>query len=565
MESYLLPATGCIFLTLISVAYLVHHTHDTFTSHNGKGRRIPVLPFALPFIGHLLQFLWSTEKLLTKASTYYGPDTPVQIKLLNRRMTILNGSNNIIDLFKSSRSVNSERWLIQVLVNAFGIGTNDVPFYLADNTGVSQQPAPHSNAIPYDHRIFHLVYQTVHDGLSGERLEEMQNQLVCNLSTQLADMKVEFNSWTLVPDVYELLIRDICFKASTVSLCGPRIFEAVPNLTSDFWNFDSHLPSLFKEMPRWLAPTAFKARDRMKENMRKWHELAHKGYDISQNSTDTRNWEENFGSKLMRSRHAFFSKMPLSKDTIAADDLGLLWAATANAIPAIGWMILEVVQRPALLSKVRAEITPFMGGSSPSKTSIPDIDIDGLCQQPLVQSIYAEVLRIHNGTVVARVPQVLDFSIAGWTFPKDHPIMISTFDTARKPSIWNQGTPNEPHPVDEFWPERFIVDAKDHTSGPTLSQNRLAKTKDESSKPYFTLEGTIGSWIPYGGGSRMCPGRHFAKKELIVTMAMFLTTFDIELEPLDKWIRNDAKYFMFGVMHPEGPIPARIRRRATDI
>ncbi|KAH7235366.1 cytochrome P450 [Fusarium tricinctum] len=565
MDPYLTPATAYIVLALIGVVYLFHFTQDTFASRNGKARKIPVLPFALPFVGHLLQFLWNTEKLLTKASTYYGPDTPIEINLLNRRMTVLNGSNNIITLFKGSRSVNSERWLIQVLVNAFGIGIDDVPFYLADNTGIAQQPAPHSNEIPYEHRIFHLVYQTVHDGLSGERLEEMQRQLVCNLSAQLAYVDIDSNTWTDVSDVYELLLRKICFRASTISLCGPGIFEAVPDFASDFWNFDRHLPSLFREMPRWLAPTAFKARDKMKENMEKWHELAHKGYDISQCLTDTRNWEENFGSKLMRSRHAFFSKMPLSKDTIAADDLGLLWAATANAIPAISWMILEVVQRPTLLGKVRAEIAPFMGGLSSSKTSIPDIDIDGLCQQPLVQSIYAEVLRVHNGTVVARVPQVSDFSIAGWTFPKDQPIIISTFDTARKPSVWNQGTPDEPHPVDEFWPERFIIEPKDPTSGPTLSQTRLPETKDDSSKPYFTLDGTAGSWIPYGGGSRMCPGRHFAKKELIVTMAMFLTTFDIELEPRDDWIQNDAKYFMFGVMHPKGPIPARVRRRTPDV
>jgi cytochrome P450 len=59
----------------------------------------------------------------------------------------------------------------------------------------------------------------------------------------------------------------------------------------------------------------------------------------------------------------------------------------------------------------------------------------------------------------------------------------------------------------------------------------------------------------------MCPGRHFAKRELIVAMAIFLTEFDIELKPRDGWIQNDKSYFMFGVMHPMGPIPARIRRR----
>ena len=233
-------------------------------------------------------------------------------------------------------------------------------------------------------------------------------------------------------------------------------------------------------------------------------------------------------------------------------------------------MVLEVVQRPGLLDRVRAEIAPHMGDLSSDGQS--QIDIDRLCQEPLVQSIYAEVLRAHNGTVIARVPQIPNFSIAGWLFPKDDPIIVSSYDTARVPSIWNQGTQDEPHPVDEFWPERFIVDPKDPASGPVLPnirarslENSQADTHDKPQQPYFSLDGTTGSWVPYGGGSRMCPGRHFAKKELIVTMAMFLTAFEIELMPRDGWIQDDTRYFMFGVMHPKGPIPARIRRRKPVI
>lgn len=81
----------------------------------------------------------------------------------------------------------------------------------------------------------------------------------------------------------------------------------------------------------------------------------------------------------------------------------------------------------------------------------------------------------------------------------------------------------------------------------------------------FSIEGTTGSWIPYGGGTRMCPGRHFAKREMIVTMAMLLTAFDTELlVDENSWIQPDLKYFMFGVMHPEGQIPARIRKRGFN-
>lgn len=246
-------------------------------------------------------------------------------------------------------------------------------------------------------------------------------------------------------------------------------------------------------------------------------------------------------------------------------------SATANAIPAIGWMLLEVLQRPDLLERVQAEIAPHIIWNPSSPVSIK-VDIDVLCQQTLVQSIYAEVLRVHNGTVISRVPKSSGFNIGGWSFPKNEPIMVSSFDTARNSLIWNQGTPDDPHLVDEFWPERFILDPSNVSSGPVLPQNshderlrmqshQQQELEDKQQSPKFSLDGTDGSWVPYGGGSRMCPGRHFAKKELIVTMAIFLTVFEIELLPRNDWIQHDMRYFMFGVMHPKGAIPARIRRR----
>jgi hypothetical protein len=64
----------------------------------------------------------------------------------------------------------------------------------------------------------------------------------------------------------------------------------------------------------------------MKENVQKWQAYSHERYDVKQGQHDKREWEEYFGSRLMRTRHEFFQKMPLSKETIAADDLGLIWA-----------------------------------------------------------------------------------------------------------------------------------------------------------------------------------------------------------------------------------------------
>jgi hypothetical protein len=79
------------------------------------------------------------------------------------------------------------------------------------------------------------------------------------------------------------------------------------------------------QKPSWLVPAAYKARDKMKANMAKWHACASENYDLSGASEDERDWEEYFGSRLLRTRQSFFRKTPLSKSAIASDDLGLIW------------------------------------------------------------------------------------------------------------------------------------------------------------------------------------------------------------------------------------------------
>ncbi|OGE49008.1 hypothetical protein PENARI_c024G00819 [Penicillium arizonense] len=551
--------------TLISITaltYLASTIQGAVTVRNKRhGSRPPTLPYAIPLLGHLPEFLKDTRKFLVRATAQYGPSTPVRIQLLNRRMSLLKSADHITALFKSSRDLSSEHWLVQVLVNAFGVEVADAPFYLADDTGISNQPDSRSKMANPEHRIFHLVYKSVHSGLGGISLAEMERQLVRNLSTQIYETDFKSDTWTEISDLYGSFIRKISFRASIVSLCGSHVFKVIPTFGDDFWVFDSLMPNLFKEIPRWLVPAAYMARDKMKDNLQKWQAFAHDHYDVSQGQLDRREWEEFFGSRLMRTRHGFFQKMPLSKETVAADDLGLIWAATANTVPAIGWMLLEVLQRPDLLLRVREEVAPYIS-RDPSDPSQMVVDIPNLCSRPLLQSIYAEVLRFRSGTVINRVPTSSDFHIGGWHFKKGEQIIVSNYNTGRNESVWNQGTFEDPHPVDEFWPERFIVYPDDPNSGPVLQQEAKKGQDATNSKPTFCLNGTAGSWIPYGGGTRMCPGRHFAKEEMIVTMAMFLTAFDIQLlTDNNSWIQPDLNYFMFGVMHPKGKIPARIRKR----
>lgn len=77
----------------------------------------------------------------------------------------------------------------------------------------------------------------------------------------------------------------------------------------------------------------------------------------------------------------------------------------------------------------------------------------------------------------------------------------------------------------------------------------------------FTMSGLYGSWIPYGGGSRACPGRHFAKREILNTCAMLLAAFDIEILADEEALKVGGGRYGLGAQKPAGKIPARIRKR----
>lgn len=140
------------------------------------------------------------------------------------------------------------------------------------------------------------------------------------------------------------------------------------------------------------------------------------------------------------------------------------------------------------------------------------------------------------------------------------------------PNVWNAGTPENPHPLHTFWADRFLIYPNDPTSGPLRKELAGGREKSHGESalaekplemaPRFSMEGVAGGWIPYGGGQRMCPGRHFAKQEIIGTLAMLLTHYEIELwVPKEGVPECDMRFFPFGGLPPTKEIPFRMRRR----
>lgn len=81
-------------------------------------------------------------------------------------------------------------------------------------------------------------------------------------------------------------------------------------------------------------------------------------------------------------------------------------------------------------------------------------------------------------------------------------------------------------------------------------QERKPKTVEDDKEAKAVTAGTQGYYFPYGGGTKICPGRHFAKQGMMSAVAVFLREFDVELIDKDAASRVglDMSYFPCGLV-----------------
>ena len=239
------------------------------------------------------------------------------------------------------------------------------------------------------------------------------------------------------------------------------------------------------------------------------------------------------------------------------DSTSYLNRTNSNSVPAAAWFLIEILRDPHLSQEVQSKL--HQAAQQNSSQDPAKFNPTQAVEDPLLQSIYAETLRLRVASLVVREAAQCTFSFRGWQVLKDKTILVSSHTEAMNKEIWNAG-PHNAHPLDKFWHSRFLIDPAVSGSGPLKEPKKQNINKaGQLAAPYFSMDGVAGSWIPYGGGRSLCPGRHFAKRQVILTAAVFLSKFDIilrdESEP-----EVDMRHFGFGTMPPKHKIPCRIRR-----
>lgn len=71
-----------------------------------------------------------------------------------------------------------------------------------------------------------------------------------------------------------------------------------------------------------------------------------------------------------------------------------------------------------------------------------------------------------------------DFQLGQWSIPQGSIVGLPSRTGALNKGVWNAGTEEDPHPLEDFWEERFLIYADNPNSGPLRKQ----ETASTSSK-----------------------------------------------------------------------------------
>ncbi|RDW87075.1 cytochrome P450 [Aspergillus mulundensis] len=544
------------------VLYVSYHIVNIRRRTDAPGKQVPPdLPPSVPVLGLLYHIFFNGAAFVKRVTTYCGHLTCIRASLLPTApgVFVIQDPEAVAAMWKHPALASPVYMYTVGLRRLFGMKESAIATYTADDSGPYRKPHPKSNIAPHN-RVDFLTHDSLLRGLTGPGLAPMFQRFQAVLTREIDNLGIE-KEWTEMPDMLRFF-KDHIGRAIITSLVGPSLLEIHPTFQANLWEFDAAVPYIIRGTPRLLYPRAYRARDDLLQQIQSWY------WHARAQSAETHNLEHDidsiWGSAMMRERQQFLLSADKQDDAaLASADLGLLWTAVTNVVPNAMLAILHISSDAGLLDRVRASLRDTVRSSA---TCAFTVDMDRLLRDDLLQSIYAETLRLHVQSYVTRCSPHEPVALGRWWLPQNEVATVSSYASQMSEMVWN--TRDGAHPVTEFWADRFLIHPGDPSSGPLRAQGPGAPGQgsmvegEYPGQAKFTMKGLEGSWVPYGAGFGACPGRHFAKRIMLYTIALFVTQFDVEIRT--KKFRMDSLGFGLGTEKPKDKVVFALRRRGLE-
>ncbi|XP_069026266.1 cytochrome P450 7B1 [Embiotoca jacksoni] len=466
----------------------------------------PLIKGWIPFLGKALEFGKDAHKFLEEHKEKFGDVFTVQIA--GKYMTFIMNPLLYPNIIKQGRQLDFHEFANRAAPFTFGYP----PVIGGKFPGLHEQIR----------RSFHLLQG---DGLTSLTESMMGNLMLVFRQDHLGEE--EEDGWRS-GSMYEFCYS-VMFEATFLTMYGrpgaSRRHSGMGVLRDDFIKFDTMFPLLIAEIPIWLLGRTKAIREKLID-----HFLPHRMSFWSNMS------------QFIRRRSEVFDQYDMLRDVDkAAHHFAILWASVANTVPATFWAMYYLVSHPAALHAVRQEIQDVLRDDAVEFRSDKDLTLsrEQLDKLLRLDSAISESLRLSSASMNIRVVQE-DF-----TLQLDAQRSMAT----RKGDIiamYPQSMHLDPEIYEE--PQMFRFDR--------YLQDGGLKTdfyKDGQKLKYYLM--------PFGSGSSMCPGRHFAVNEIKQFVCLLLLYFDLQLEDGQRRAKLDSSRAGLGVLLPAADVRFRYRLR----
>ncbi|KAM3077156.1 hypothetical protein ACMFMG_003377 [Clarireedia jacksonii] len=322
--------------------------------------------------------------------------------------------------------------------------------------------------------------------LPGAGLDQMNRLMIENVANSVD---------SLIPSGHKIVqiglsawLREMITLATTNSVYGPQNPFKRADIRDDFWKYESQLMRLlFGIFPSILARTGFQARARVAQAFEQYFRAG----GVEQ------------ASILMRNRYEAGARNGVPEADIARYEVGGSIAILVNTAPALFWLMYFVYADSKLLEDIRKEVGALVEvRRGPHGETIRSLDITNVKTScPLLLSAFQETLRHRSmGTSVREV--MTDTILDGkWLLKKNSMVQMPSRVIHLDSDVWG----NDVH---EFKAGRFL----------TGTDKENSKSRKRANPAAFRA---------FGGGSTLCPGRHFATNEILAVVSMFVMRFDM--------------------------------------
>jgi len=179
----------------------------------------------------------------------------------------------------------------------------------------------------------------------------------------------------------------------------------------------------------------------------------------------------------------------MSDEMVLSESMQLLVAGHETSSNSLSWILYLLSRNPEVLAKVRQEFESVLGEAPLNHADLPQFEY--------TMQVIHETLRLYPPFWMIDRMAVEDDRVGDIAIPRGSMVIVYVYGAHHAPRSWEA-------------PEAF-------------DERRFVKANEKLRTPF--------TFLPFGGGPRICIGNHYAMLQILMILSHVLRKYDFELVP----------------------------------